>query len=226
MRETRKATGNGIARGASGDRALFSGEDLARMPGPEPCELVRGRIVLASPTSRKHARVEVRFSAELRAFVEPRRLGEVLAGEAGIYTGRRPDTVRGADVAFLSSERAARCSPDGFLDVAPDLVVEVLSPRDEPAEMERKIEEYLAAGVRLVWVADPDRKTVRTFRPAQGCQASREGRQPAPADAPSPASIPTDAADRRGAEVYSGGDILSGEDVLPGFSVPVSRFFD
>jgi len=179
----------------------ITGDELERMPHRGRCELVRGTIVHADPTSRGHARVEVRFAREIGEFVERRGLGDVLAGEAGIYTRRGPDTVRGADVAFLSAERAARCRPDGFLDVAPDLVVEVRSPGDRPEEVEEKIEEYLSAGVRLVWEADPAAKTVRVHRP---------GGSPGPVEA---------------SALLTENDTLSGEDVLPGFAVPVRRFF-
>lgn len=173
------------------------------MPGLGRCELVRGTIVHAHPTSRAHARVEVRFAREIADFAERRGLGlgEVVSGDAGIYTRRGPDTVRGADVAFLSTERAARCRPDGFLDVAPDLVVEVLSPGDRPAEVEEKIAEYLSSGVRRVWVADPAARTVRVHRAGEG-RGSAE------------ASV-----------LLTEDDVLPGEDVLPGFAVPVRRFF-
>ena len=180
---------------------LITGEELARTPDLERCELVRGRIVHAHPTSRRHAAVEGRFYRVLSEFVEARGLGEVLVGEAGVYTGRCPDTVRGADVAFLSAERARRCSPDGFLDVAPDLVVEVLSPEDRQARVDEKVTEYLACGVRLVWVADPTRRTVRVYRTPEGVRA------------------PLDR------DLLSGEDVLSGEEVLSGFSVPVKRLF-
>jgi Uma2 family endonuclease len=177
-------------------------EELARTPDLGRCELVRGRIVHAHPTSRRHARVEGRIYRIVCDFVEAAGLGEVLVGEAGVYTGREPDTVRGADVAFLSRERAARSSPDGFLDVAPDLVVEVLSPDDRRAEMDTKVAEYLSSGVRLVWVADPVRGTVRRYR------------------------TPEDVRRPRDADLLSSEDTLSGEDVLPGFGVPVGRFFE
>lgn len=167
------------------------------MPDVGRSELVRGRIVCADPTCPEHGRIEVSFAAELRAFVRPRKLGEVLVGEVGIYTGRSPDTVRGADVLFISTERLERCTDPkrGFLDVAPDLVVEVLSPRDAPADVEEKIREYLACGVRLVWVADPATRTVRAHRSASDVR------------------------------VLGDDDELTGEPVLPGFSVPVARLF-
>jgi Uma2 family endonuclease len=193
---------------------LITGEQLAKMSGLGRCELVRGRIVHASPTSRQHAKVEVRFAHELHAFVKSQRLGEVLVGEAGVYTRRGPDTVRGADVAFLSAERAAACRPDGFLDVAPDLVVEVLSTDDRRTKVEEKIAEYLTSGVRFVWVADPARKSVRVYRSLEDIRSGAEK------SALSGEGLLT------GGTVLSGEDLLCEEDVLPGFSVPVRRFFD
>lgn len=181
--------------------APITGEELARTPDLGRCELLKGRIVHAHPTSRRHARVEGRIYRIISEFVEAEGLGEVLVGEAGVYTRRDPDTVRGADVAFLSRERAARCGADGFLDVPPDLVVEVLSLEDRRAPMDEKVAEYLSSGVRLVWFADPVRKTVRRYRSPEDVRAPRDG------------------------DLLSPGDALSGEDVLPGFAVGVRELF-
>lgn len=204
------------------DRRTISGDELQRMPDPGRCELVRGRIVLASPTSPKHGRIEGNFYHHLRAFVEPRRLGEVLVGEVGVYTRRGPDTVRGADVLFLSTERrelwerrqSERETEAGFLDVAPDLVVEVLSPSESRAAVEEKVAEYLSAGVRLVWVADPATRTVRVHRPLGDRRTFGD---------------PRTFGDRRTLEdprTFGEGDILPGDEVLPGFEVEVRRLFE
>lgn len=166
------------------------------MPEIGRSELVEGRIVRMSPTGFRHGGVELRIGATLNAFVEPRRLGRVLVGEVGIYTRRNPDTVRGADVLFISNERYARASKDeAFLDVAPELVVEVLSPDDRPGELARKIAEYLEVGVLRVWIADPSRRTLRVHRSLT--ESLELGAQ----------------------------DTLTGENVLPGFEVRVSVLF-
>lgn len=175
----------------------ISAEELARMPPAGRCELVRGRIVRASPTCPEHARIEASFCEALRSFVRPRRLGEVLVGEVGVTTGRNPDTIRGADVAFVSTERYATCrGTRGFLEAPPDLIVEVLSPRDSPRDVEEKVAEYLASGVRLIWVVDPARRAVRAFRTG------------------------------RDVRLFEEADVLSGEDVLPGFSSTVGALID
>jgi Uma2 family endonuclease len=179
------------------DARPITGEELEAMPNHDLCELVLGRIVPMSPTGGEHGRIEGNFFRALDGFVRPRRLGRVLVGEVGVFTRRNPDTVRGADVAFISNERYARLeSTRGFLRVPPDLVVEVRSPDDSVAALDRKAQEYLAAGVRLVWVADPDRKSVRVHRPG---------------------------ADMR--ELHAA-DQLTGDDVLPGFDVAVATLFE
>lgn len=182
-----------LDKGAS----LITGEELSRRGDLGRCELVRGQIVLASPTSDEHGGIEGNFYHELRSFVLPRKLGKVRVGEVGVYTRRSPDTVRGADVCFISKERyLQRGKKRGFLDVAPDLVVEVLSAAESRASLEEKLGEYFSIGVRRVWVADPEQRTVRAYRSLEDVRTLGEK------------------------------DVLSGDEVLPGFSVPVSRLFE
>jgi len=175
----------------------ITGEELAELPNVGPCELVEGRIVPMSPTGGEHGRVEGNFFEAIRAFARERGLGKVLVGEVGVFTRRNPDTVRGADVAFISNEKYERLgSKRGFLDVAPDLVVEVLSPRDSALGLTQKLREYFAVGVRLVWVADPEARAVLAYRSLTDVREFREA------------------------------DPLPGDDVLPGFTADVARFFE
>ena len=150
-----------------------------------------------SPTGGEHGRVEFNFGEAINSLARSRNLGKVFVGEVGIFTRRAPDTVRGADVAYLSNERYERLgSKQGFLSVAPDLVVEVLSPHDSAAGLTQKLREYFAIGVRLVWVADPGARAVLAYRSFTDVREIRET------------------------------DRLSGEDVLPGFEVSVASLFD
>jgi Uma2 family endonuclease len=109
---------------------LLTGEELAAMGNRGPCELIEGRLVQLSPTKPRHGEIENNLAYMLTAFVRERKLGKVQVGEVGIYTHRNPDTIRGADILFISRERLARTTPGKFLDVAPELVVEILSPDD------------------------------------------------------------------------------------------------
>lgn len=185
------------ARRVPESTGLLTGHELLRMPHLNPCELVNGRLVPMTPTNAEHGRIELNVGAALRAFVRWQNLGSVLVGEVGVFTRRSPDTLRAPDVLFLSHERdAGRTRRRGFLDVAPELVVEILSPDDRLSEVHQKLGEYFAIGVRLVWVMDPAARTVRVYRGPDDVRSLTEG------------------------------DVLGGEDVLPGFTLPVVAVFE
>ena len=175
---------------------LITGEEFALMPNTHWCELVAGRIVRMAPAGDEHGGVEGNVYNAIRSFVRPRKLGKVRVGETGIYTRRNPDTVRGADALFISNERYVQVKSKSYLDVAPELVVEVLSPGNTWEEMTQKLREYFAIGVRLVWIVSPSSKTVFAYRSL------------------------TDVRE------FAASDELPGDDVLPGFSVPVASLFE
>ncbi len=118
-----------------------------------------------SPTNWKHGDLVSELDWHLRSFVKKHGLGKVLTGEVGIYVRRDPDYIRGADVVFISSERIAQITSESYLDVAPELVVEVISPGNTWQEMRDKIEEYFAIGVQWVWLVGPARKQHLTVAP-------------------------------------------------------------
>ena len=114
-----------------------------------------------SPAGARHGRISLRLGAALLAFVREEGLGEVFDSSTGY---RLPGgNVRSPDASFVSSKRLPRV-PEGFLEVAPDLAVEVLSPEDSPRGVLDKVGEYLAAGVRLVWVIDPRTSRAVSYR--------------------------------------------------------------
>ena len=175
---------------------LITGAELEMIGDIGPCELVEGRIVLMSPTGHLHGEIELNLGAELRAFVRTHALGKVQVGEVGIYTRRQPDTVRAADILFISHERYTQQKSAGYLHVAPDLVVEILSPDDRWSEVMEKLGEYFAIGVRLIWVVDPRLRRVYVYRTITDVRAFTEN------------------------------DVLPGDDVLPGFLIPVAQLFE
>ena len=115
-------------------------------------------------------------------------LGVVVAAETGFKLFSNPDTVRAADAAYLSQHCAPNSPPSGYLPLAPDLAVEVVSPDDRAGEVQAKVSDWLNAGSRLVWVVDPARKRAVIYR--------EDG----------------------SVDLLANQDALSGEDLLPGFS--------
>lgn len=156
-------------------------------------ELVAGEVIREPMPSFGHGAAAMRIARVVDEHVARHRLGIVLS-ECGYVVRRNPDTVRGPDASFVSSERLAAWDAKGpFFEGAPDLAVEVLSPSNTRREIEAKLEEYLAAGAREVWVVDPDARRITVHRP---------GKAPHPLGAD---------------------DTLDGGDVLPGLTVPVAE---
>src|SRR5882672_2545517 len=96
-------------------------------------ELVRGRLIVREPAGYNHGRVTMNLTVRLGAYVEGAGAGQLVAAETGFTLFRAPDTVRAPDVAFVRRERLPDPATTGFPEMAPDLVVEVLSPGDRPA---------------------------------------------------------------------------------------------
>jgi len=175
--------------------------DLAVMPaelpsGPVHYELDNGRLLSMSPPGDQHGAVESNIDYALKHQGERRGLGKVRCGEVGIVLWRNPDRVVGADAVFIATRSLPiQRSREGYLETIPDLVVEVVSKNDTPAYVQRKVEDYLAAGVRVVWIADPGPKTITVHRPGTEPQTLTET------------------------------DLLTVEDVIPGFQLPVREAF-
>jgi Uma2 family endonuclease len=178
--------------------ALLTAEDFALVaPVLGPCELVKGEIVRMSPGGIRHSRVTGKAFSLLDAHCRPRKLGRILTGEAGVIVARRPDTVRGADVAFISYDRLSRdAAEDGFLQQPPELVIEVLAKDASWEKMDEKVAEYHAFGVDLVWVLDPHTLTVRAYPRNASPQILRDT------------------------------DTATADPHVPGFSVRVAQFFE
>jgi len=174
---------------------LLTSEELPTAAGDTPGELVRGEFIEMTPTGGPHAEVEANIAYELNRFVKGKGLGKVLCGEIGIITERGPDTVRGADVAFISTERLGQraSAGSGYLDVAPELVVEIVSPNDRWSHIQEKLTEYFAIRVQVVWLVDPKRRQLTLYRSL------------------------TDA------ELLGASAMLSGGDILPGFEIAVAE---
>jgi Uma2 family endonuclease len=144
----------------------FTPEDLLRMPGGDRYELVDGKLV-----ERHMGQVSSWVGGEvlivLGNFVREHKLGWVFPSDCSYQCyPNSPNKVRRPDVSFLRREKLPNGQFfDGHVRVAPDLVVEVLSPWDIMESVETKIAEYQSAGVRSVWVISPKARTCTIHRP-------------------------------------------------------------
>jgi Uma2 family endonuclease len=148
------------------------GFDLAMPDDGVERWLIRGKLREKPMTVRNHdhSRIMAQVTQLLGVWLDgqPAPRGQVLCGEAGCRLRRTPESVVGIDVASISAELAARSSAETTLiDGPPILAVEILSPNEVVEEIEEKIDEYRAAGVALVWLINPRRRTVQTYRAAE-----------------------------------------------------------
>lgn len=142
---------------------------LAELPTDAHWEIDEGRLEMHEPPAPYHGAGMARVTILLGQFVTAGHLGQVLAGDPGFWLARSPDTLRAPDVAFLTQERwAAITDPDTFAEVAPDLAVEIVSPSDRAADLCRKAAQYLAFGVRSVWILDPRRRRLEQYISGRG----------------------------------------------------------
>lgn len=129
-------------------------------------ELVRGRLVVRDFTGGPHAGLLADLTAIVVSHVRSLQPspGRVLVGDPGFWIARDPDTVRAPDLAFISYDRLpGGAVPPGLLEGAPNLAVEIRSPSDRTGAVLEKIGQWLNAGVTIVWVIDPQRRTAQQF---------------------------------------------------------------
>jgi Uma2 family endonuclease len=146
-----------------------------------------------SPTGEIHTILAVWIAHLLLLFVDAHDLGEVTS-EIGGYR-LAPDTVLAPDVGFISKARLVTPTGQGYIPLAPDLAVEIMSPGDKASEINDKVLLYLQAGIRLIWVVYPSSKTITVYKPSDN------------------------------AKIVDINGILDGGDILPGFSLPVRDIF-
>ncbi|MGE3077066.1 MAG: Uma2 family endonuclease [Dehalococcoidia bacterium] len=137
--------------------------ELPEAPHGGRMELVAGRVVTEMPVGEMHAHLAVKIAALLLQFVTQHKLGRVYV-ELGHRLFSDPDTVRAPDVSF---SRRAEGSPIGvrYIDEAPALAIEIISPDDRESDVALKVEEYFDAGSERVWIVRPSNQTITVHRP-------------------------------------------------------------
>ena len=172
-------------------------EQLLQMPEDDVrYELDQGEVIDIPPAGARYGRIASRIDRRLGRYVEENAVGEVFTDDAGFVLSQDPDTVRAPDVAFVSADRLPEGElPSAFLELAPDLAVEVVSPSDTTDQLQAMVEQLIAYGVKLVWLFYPATRSVTVYRALDDVR------------------------------VVTGRDELSGAHVLPGFFCPVSDIF-
>jgi len=129
-------------------------------------ELIAGELHEMPPAGGEHGFVGNRAQLRLGIFLEqhPEIGGGLFAAETGFRLSRNPDTVRAPDIAYVIEERLSQARVPGYPEMAPDFVVEVVSPGDRAHEIQRKIDEWLQAGVQVVWVIYPTTRSAMVYR--------------------------------------------------------------
>jgi Uma2 family endonuclease len=171
--------------------------DFAHLPRNENrwFELVQGEVIEMPPPMKPHGAVSSNVNRLLGNYAFEQARFYVVGNDAGVILKRNPDTVRGPDVALYNDATTFDELHPKYGEVPPLLAVEVLSPNDKHVKVMQKVTDYLSAGVRLVWVLDPEVREAVVHRPDKTAQPLK----------------PTDE--------------ITGEDVLPGFRCKVSEFF-
>ncbi len=175
---------------------LAQAEQLARM------ELTKdGELIVMSPTGGTAGRKNSRLTQQLRNWADSNGQGEVFDSSTVFVlpNGAR----RSPDVSWIEQERwnqLTGAQQDGFPPIAPDFVIELVSPSDiknqRYEDLQLKMQEYLDNGVKLGWLIEPEAKTVEIYKVGQQVK------------------------------ILNNPQTLSGEDVLPGFILDLSEIFE
>lgn len=174
----------------------YTPDEALALPDAKSYELVDGELVEKEPMGMEAAGCAAQLSGLLTVHCNARNAGWVFVEGPFTCYPDDPGKMRRPDVAFVRRGRfPGERPPKGCASVAPDLAVEVVSPNDLQSEVDRKVHEYLQAGVKRVWVVNPDVRTVRIHRPDGTILELREDGE------------------------------LTGEDVLPDFRCPVRSLF-
>ena len=182
------------------ERPKVTPTELLTRPDRDQYELVNGEL-LERNMGWQSSRIGMDLGSLLSVYVRQHNLGWVNGADAAYQCyedalPEDPDRIRKPDVSFISLDRLPpEDEPEGYCEIVPDLVAEVVSPNDTIYELCLKIEEYRKAGVKLIWVVVPNTKTVTIHRLNGSTDELREA------------------------------DELSGEDVVPGFRCSIADIF-
>ncbi len=156
----------------------------------------QGEVIVMPPTGSETGNYNIGLGTDIELWNRQQKAGKAFDSSAGF---RLPNgAIRSPDVAWISQERWEQLSPEErrkFAPICPDFVVELLSPSDDLAVVQMKMQEYLENGCRLGWLINPETRNVTIYRPDSA-----------------PETVTFDV-------------ILSGEDILLGFRLDLRAIF-
>lgn len=146
--------------------SIVTAEELFRFPADGfRYELVKGSLQVMSPAGGRHGRIAIQIAWLLKNHVHKNQSGIVFAAETGFRISRDPDTVLAPDVAYVQRSRYEELEETtSYLPIAPDLVIEVLSPSDRFAAVESKAFAWLDSNSQLVLLVDPENESIHAYR--------------------------------------------------------------
>lgn len=182
-------------------------DEYLEMSNNQPFEIIDGERIPKLPTIAEHTETLNALSDELKAHVKLRNLGMVRPETtyilSGSYDANWVEGSRTPDVLFFSAARweAYTTSTPNWrqrpYELVPDFVAEIVSPNDRVSELDKKVDAYLADGVKLIWVIDPQRRKATIYAP-----------------------------DQENPIVLRGDAVLDAGEVIPGFKVVLSKLFE
>jgi Uma2 family endonuclease len=146
---------------ATAQIGLMSAERLLKLQDDDlQYELDEGQLIRMAPAGYPHGRIEVELLYKLRSALADEGLGQFFSSDTGFLLFENPDTVRCPDIGFVRKENLPRATArgEGYIIGPPDLAVEIQSPSQSPADLAKKVQQYLDAGAQTVWVLFPSRK--------------------------------------------------------------------
>lgn len=185
-----------IPEGETADaERLYTVEEFSALPEEDEylVELVEGRLVREPRPGGRHGVIVALLGRLLLNYAD--RAGGMVVAEGGFVLKPGRPTVRGPDLAYIREVEERYGAPGGFITGAPHLSIEVISPGNTAAEIQRKVVVYFDAGCRQVWVVHPRTRTVVVHRSASE------------------------------ARVLGDGDRIRGGELMPGLDLPVSEIF-
>lgn len=144
---------------------LITAEDALIQDSPyRRCEIWDGVAIVKDPSGGQASHVGVNVLVPMTLHVRERGLGRTFASEQGFVIARNPDRMLAPDVSYVSSARLPELPERGFIELAPDFLVEVRSPTDSWEKTVHKCGLWIAHGVPVAWAIDPLTRTVAILR--------------------------------------------------------------